>query len=100
MNVERSIADFARARNVIAGGVNSSVRAFKAVGGSPIFMKSGAGAIIRDVDGHEYVDYVLSWGPLLARSRAPGGRQGRLRCGGSRQLVRRADGSRKRSLQS
>ncbi|HEY9086315.1 MAG TPA: glutamate-1-semialdehyde 2,1-aminomutase [Candidatus Tyrphobacter sp.] len=65
MSIERSISDFARARNVIAGGVNSSVRAFKAVGGSPIFMKSGTGAIIRDVDGHEYVDYVLSWGPLL-----------------------------------
>ena len=65
MNIERSISDFGRARNVIAGGVNSSVRAFTAVGGSPIFMKSGSGAIVRDVDGHEYVDYVLSWGPLL-----------------------------------
>ncbi len=65
MSVERSIAAFARARNVIAGGVNSSVRAFKAVGGSPIFMKSGSGAMIRDIDGHEYIDYILSWGPLL-----------------------------------
>jgi glutamate-1-semialdehyde 2,1-aminomutase len=65
MTIERSIASFARARNVIAGGVNSSVRAFKAVGGSPIFMKSGSGAIVCDVDGHAYVDYVLSWGPLL-----------------------------------
>jgi glutamate-1-semialdehyde 2,1-aminomutase len=65
MTVERSIAAFARARNVIPGGVNSSVRAFKAVGGSPIFVKSGAGATICDIDGHEYVDYVLSWGPLL-----------------------------------
>jgi glutamate-1-semialdehyde 2,1-aminomutase len=65
VNVERSIAAFARARNVIAGGVNSSVRAFKAVGGSPIFIKSGSGATIRDIDGHEYIDYVLSWGPLL-----------------------------------
>lgn len=65
MSVERSIAAFARAQNVIAGGVNSSVRAFKAVGGSPIFMKSGSGAIVCDLDGHEYVDYVLSWGPLL-----------------------------------
>ncbi len=65
MTIERSIAAFARARNVIAGGVNSSVRAFKAVGGSPIFMKSGTGATICDVDGHAYIDYVLSWGPLL-----------------------------------
>ncbi len=65
MTYERSIAAFSRARNVIAGGVNSSVRAFKAVGGSPVFIKSGSGAIVYDVDGHEYVDYVLSWGPLL-----------------------------------
>lgn len=65
MNIERSIGAFARSRNVIAGGVNSSVRAFKAVGGSPVFIKSGSGATIRDLDGHEYVDYVLSWGPLL-----------------------------------
>lgn len=65
VSFERSIAAFARARNVIAGGVNSSVRAFKAVGGSPIFIRSGNGATVRDIDGHEYVDYVLSWGPLL-----------------------------------
>jgi glutamate-1-semialdehyde 2,1-aminomutase len=65
MSIERSISAFARARGAIAGGVNSSVRAFKAVGGSPIFVKSASGATIRDLDGHEYVDYVLSWGPLL-----------------------------------
>ncbi|MGB6986289.1 MAG: glutamate-1-semialdehyde 2,1-aminomutase [Candidatus Aquilonibacter sp.] len=65
MNFERSISAFARAKNVIAGGVNSSVRAFKAVGGTPVFMKSGSGAIICDIDGHEFVDYVLSWGPLI-----------------------------------
>jgi glutamate-1-semialdehyde 2,1-aminomutase len=62
---ERSISAFARAKNVIAGGVNSSVRAFKAVGGTPVFMKSGAGAMICDIDGHEFIDYVLSWGPLI-----------------------------------
>ncbi len=66
MNVERSISAFARAKNVIPGGVNSSVRAFKAVGGPPIFMQSGKGAYICDIDGHEYIDYVLSWGPLIA----------------------------------
>ena len=54
MNFERSISAFARAKNVIAGGVNSSVRAFKAVGGTPIFMKSGSGAMISDIDGHEF----------------------------------------------
>lgn len=65
MSYERSIAAFARAKNVIAGGVNSPVRAFKAVGMSPVFMKSGSGAIVRDLDDREYVDYVLSWGPLI-----------------------------------
>lgn len=60
-----SIEAFARARNVIPGGVNSSVRAFKAVGGTPIFMQSGSGAHLRDIDGNEYLDYVLSWGPLI-----------------------------------
>jgi len=62
---ERSISGFARAKNVIPGGVNSSVRAFKAVGGSPVFMKSGAGATITDIDDNEFIDYVLSWGPLI-----------------------------------
>jgi glutamate-1-semialdehyde 2,1-aminomutase len=65
VSIERSISAFARARNVIAGGVNSPVRGFRAVGGSPIFMKSGSGARMRDVDDREYLDYVLSWGPLL-----------------------------------
>jgi glutamate-1-semialdehyde 2,1-aminomutase len=65
MKLERSIAAFARARRVIAGGVNSPVRAFGAVGLSPVFMKSGSGAILYDLDGHEYIDYVMSWGALL-----------------------------------
>ena len=65
MKFERSISAFARAKNVIAGGVNSSVRAFKAVGGTPVFMRSGSGASICDVDGNQFIDYVLSWGPLI-----------------------------------
>ncbi|HEV7178336.1 MAG TPA: glutamate-1-semialdehyde 2,1-aminomutase [Candidatus Baltobacteraceae bacterium] len=65
MNLERSISAFTRAKNVIPGGVNSSVRAFKAVGGNPVFMRSGTGATMCDLDGHEYIDYVLSWGPLI-----------------------------------
>lgn len=65
MRLERSIAAYARARKVIAGGVNSPVRALGAVGLSPVFMKSGAGATLCDLDGHEYVDYVMSWGALL-----------------------------------
>ena len=65
MRFERSISAFARARGIIAGGVNSPVRAFRAVGGSPVFLKSGTGAYVTDLDGHEYIDYVQSWGPLL-----------------------------------
>ncbi len=65
MRLERSIAAFARSRRVIAGGVNSPVRALGAVGLSPIFMKSGSGAMIYDLDGHEYVDYMMSWGALI-----------------------------------
>src|SRR5882757_3200694 len=60
-----SDALFARARAVIPGGVNSPVRAFGAVGGTPRFMASGKGAYLFDVDGREYVDLVCSWGPLI-----------------------------------
>ena len=61
----RSAEWFRRAREVLPGGVNSPVRAFSAVGGEPFFTAEGAGARIRDVDGNEYLDYVLSWGPLI-----------------------------------
>ncbi|HKQ62034.1 MAG TPA: glutamate-1-semialdehyde 2,1-aminomutase [Candidatus Polarisedimenticolaceae bacterium] len=57
---------FVEAQRYIAGGVNSPVRAFRAVGGSPIFFRSGRGPRVVDVDGREYVDYVGSWGPLIA----------------------------------
>jgi len=56
---------FERAHRVTPGGVNSPVRSFNAVGGTPRFMTSGAGAWLRDIDGNEYVDLVCSWGPLL-----------------------------------
>ncbi len=56
---------FMRARSVIAGGVNSPVRAFKGVGGEPIFMQRGEGAYLFDVDGRRYIDYVSAWGPLI-----------------------------------
>lgn len=65
MAVLKSRALFARAQQVLVGGVNSPVRAFKAVGGSPRFMRSGSGARLRDADGKRYVDYCLSWGPLI-----------------------------------
>jgi glutamate-1-semialdehyde 2,1-aminomutase len=62
---KRSARLFDRAQLVIPGGVNSPVRAFKAVGGVPRFIQSAKGAEIRDVDGQVFIDYVMSWGPLL-----------------------------------
>ena len=54
-----------RAEQVIPGGVNSPVRAFKGVGGTPVFFESAAGAYLVDVDGNRYIDYVASWGPMI-----------------------------------
>lgn len=65
MDISRSEELFARAREVIPGGVNSPVRAFRAVGGQPIFIERGEGAYLYDVDGNRYIDYVGSWGPLI-----------------------------------
>src|SRR5213592_2912828 len=62
---------FKRAQAIIPGGVNSPVRAFRAVGGHPLFIKRGEGSHILDVDGREYVDYVGSWGPLIFGHRPP-----------------------------
>ncbi len=65
MQTDRSEALFARARDAIPGGVNSPVRAFRAVGGTPLFIERGSGAYLYDVDGNRYIDYVGSWGPLI-----------------------------------
>ncbi len=65
MNHNYSAALWLEANDVLVGGVNSPVRAFKGVGGHPFFVESGQGATITDVDGNEYIDYVLSWGPLV-----------------------------------
>ncbi len=62
---QRSQQLYSEALAVIPGGVNSPVRAFRGVGGTPIFFKQGAGARLTDEDGNSYLDYVLSWGPLL-----------------------------------
>ena len=62
---DKSEAAFARARDVLVGGVNSPVRAFNAVGGTPVVIQSAAGATLTDVDGNEYIDYVGSYGPLI-----------------------------------
>jgi len=56
---------FSRAQNVIPGGVNSPVRAFRAVGGTPLFIREAAGSKIIDTDGNRYIDYVCSWGPMI-----------------------------------
>jgi len=63
--VSRSRELFERAQRVIPGGVNSPVRAYRAVGGTPPFIASGAGCRVTDVDGRSYIDYVGSWGPLI-----------------------------------
>lgn len=63
--MNQSASLFQRAQQCIPGGVNSPVRAFKGVGGTPIFFKQGKGAYLVDVDGKEYVDYIGSWGPLI-----------------------------------
>ena len=63
---------FARAQRILPGGVDSPVRAFRAVGGDPLFVKSAKGARLTDVDGRTYIDYVMSWGPLI-HGHAPAG---------------------------
>ena len=65
MRYERSSALFAQAKQVIPGGVNSPVRAFKAVGGTPIFIQEAKGAYLFDEDGNQYIDFISSWGPLI-----------------------------------
>lgn len=65
MIYQRSSALFAEAKKYIPGGVNSPVRAFKAVGGDPIFVKKAKGAYLYDEDGNKLIDYIASWGPLI-----------------------------------
>ena len=64
-STSRSSKLFARAQRVLPGGVDSPVRAFKSVGSSPLFISRASGAQIRDIDGNTYIDYVMSWGPLI-----------------------------------
>ena len=65
MNFSNSIKAFERAKQLIPGGVNSPVRAFKSVQADPVFIHSANGCRIRDIDGNEYLDFVASWGPLI-----------------------------------
>jgi glutamate-1-semialdehyde 2,1-aminomutase len=71
MNLTKSQQLFERAQKAIPGGVNSPVRAWRGVGGSPAFMARGEGSHVFDADGNEYIDYVGSWGPLLLGHRHP-----------------------------
>jgi glutamate-1-semialdehyde 2,1-aminomutase len=65
MRVAKSRKLFARASRILPGGVDSPVRAFKAVGGGPLFIRRARGSTIEDVDGNTFIDYVMSWGPLI-----------------------------------
>lgn len=65
MRIENSKDLFKKAQELLPGGVDSPVRAFRAVGGQPLFIEKGKGAYLYDVDGNRYIDYVLSWGPLI-----------------------------------
>ncbi|WP_026690548.1 glutamate-1-semialdehyde 2,1-aminomutase [Alteribacter aurantiacus] len=65
MKMDKSIKAFEQAKKVMPGGVNSPVRAFKSVNMDPVFMEKGKGSHIWDIDGNEYIDYVMSWGPLV-----------------------------------
>ena len=71
MNINKSEELYKRAVRVIPGGVNSPVRAFRSVGGTPVFMKSGEGCRITDADGNTYLDFCNSWGPLISGHRHP-----------------------------
>ena len=65
MNITKSVSLFQEAQQLLPGGVDSPVRAFRAVGGQPLFIERGEGPYLYDVDGNRYIDYVLSWGPLI-----------------------------------
>jgi glutamate-1-semialdehyde 2,1-aminomutase len=65
MNISKSQQLFSKAQQSIPGGVNSPVRAFKSVGGTPIFLAKAKGAYLYDVDGNQYIDYINSWGPMI-----------------------------------
>jgi len=65
MKIEKSVKLFEEARQLLPGGVDSPVRAFRSVGGQPVFIERGEGPYLYDVDGNRYIDYVLSWGPLI-----------------------------------
>src|SRR5918911_3245547 len=72
LKTARSAELFTEAQRLLPGGVDSPVRAFRGVGGTPRFIARGKGAAVWDVDGNRYVDYLASWGPLIAGHAHPG----------------------------
>src|SRR4051812_15034334 len=72
MKTYKSTRLFSRALEILPGGVDSPVRAFKSVGASPLFIRRASGARLHDVDGNTFIDYVMSWGPLI-HGHAPAG---------------------------
>src|SRR6201987_3707592 len=84
MRITRSRSLFSRALDILPGGVDSPVRAFKSVGAAPLFIRRASGSRIEDVDGNTFIDYVMSWGPLihghapkgLVKARAGASKQG------------------------
>lgn len=71
-SLKKSAWAFEAAQKVLVGGVNSPVRAYKGVGGTPVFLHSGQGPVVTDLDGNDYIDFVLSWGPVVLGHRHPG----------------------------
>ena len=65
MNINKSKELFERAQKSIPGGVNSPVRAFRSVGGTPLFIQKAKGSYLYDADGNKYIDYIASWGPMI-----------------------------------
>ena len=68
---QQSKVEFARAKDLMPGGVNSAARAFGAVGGDPVVFKEGDGAYLTDIDGNRYIDYIGSWGPMILGHQFP-----------------------------
>src|SRR6202051_4127930 len=65
MEINKSKELFERAQKTIPGGVNSPVRAFRSVGGTPLFINKAMGSYLYDADGNKYIDYIASWGPMI-----------------------------------
>ena len=78
---------FARAQRVIPGGVNSPVRAFRAVGGTPRFIARAEGAYLWDADGRRYIDYVGSWGPMIVGHNHPAVLAAVVECGATTLII-------------